>query len=654
MISLSNIHVSFAHKELFSDVSFHINPRDRIALVGKNGTGKSTLMKIITGLQEPTSGAVVRDMRLKSGYLPQQMNHAKDKSVLEETLQVFSHITVLTQQMEQINKELARREDYHSEAYDKLIRELADHSDRYRLIASENHSGKAERVLRGLGFKQEEFDRPTATFSEGWNMRIELAKLLLANPDVLLLDEPTNHLDIESLRWLEEYLISYTGALLVVSHDRTFLDTVTERTIELSLGRIYDYKASYSHFMELRRERIEQQTAAYENQQKTIEKTKEFIERFRYKPTKSNQVQSRIKQLEKMELVEIDPVDHTKIRVRFPDPPRSGTVVYTCKDLAAGYNGKPVFTNTSITVERGQKIAFVGRNGEGKTTMLRLLAAQRGELQVLEGSVQIGHNVEAGYYAQNQDELIDKELTVYETVDRIATGDVRTRLREILGSFLFSGDEVDKTTAVLSGGERSRLAMAVLMLQPYNVLLLDEPTNHMDIQSKEVLKEALIAYKGTMVVVSHDRTFLDGLVNKVYEFSYGKVKEHLGGIEVFLERRKLETLQEQETRQRVEEKGLSATKEISEAAQQYQKKKEQERKLRKLQSAVKKIETRIEKQEEKLLQLDEQLHHPPEGGFTIAFYEGYEKEKKGLDMSMKAWETAHNKLDAFLKKIKNG
>jgi ATP-binding cassette subfamily F protein 3 len=602
-------------------------------------------MKIIAGQLEPTSGTVAGDANLRTGYLPQQMNHAKDKSVLEETLTVFSHIDTLSKRMEQINRELAERDDYQAPSYLKLIGELGELNDRFHLVASDNPTGNAERILLGLGFKRDELERSTATFSEGWNMRIELAKLLLSNPDMLLLDEPTNHLDIESLRWLESYLASYAGALLVVSHDRTFLDTVTERTIELSLGRIYDYKASYSYFMELRRERVEQQTAAYENQQKVIEKTQEFIERFRYKPTKSNQVQSRIKQLEKMELVEIDPVDHAQISIRFPTPPRSGKVVYRCSDVAAGYDGKPVFKHADLTVERGEKIALVGRNGEGKTTLLKLLAPgqQAGQARILEGTLQTGHNVMAGYYAQNQDELLDEDLTVFETVDKIATGEVRTKLRDILAAFLFRGEDVDKKTVVLSGGERSRLAMAVLMLQPYNVLLLDEPTNHMDIQSKEILKEALLNYTGTLVLVSHDRTFLDGLVNKVYEFRDGKVKEHLGGIGVFLERRRAESPDEV----------IRTPEAQSSASTQYQQRKERERTLRKLESAVTRLENSIEAYEEKLSQMDAQLQSPPAEGFEPDFYRTYEKEKKGLDLAMKAWETAHNKRDAFIKEMEH-
>ncbi|MFY9365042.1 MAG: ABC-F family ATP-binding cassette domain-containing protein [Bacteroidales bacterium] len=648
MIALSQISVSFAQQELFSGVSFNINRKDRIALVGKNGTGKTTLMNIIAGCREPTSGSVVRKENTRCGYLPQHMHHAKNKTVLEETLTVLAEMDQLSERIEQIHTKLSQEEVHHTETYGKLLTELTQLNDRYRMYSSENPVGRAEKILLGLGFKREDLEKPTAVFSEGWNMRIELAKLLLSNPDVLLLDEPTNHLDIESLRWLEEYLSTYAGALLVVSHDRTFLDTVTNRTIELSVGKIYDYKVSYSPFMVLRQERIAQQTAAYENQQKTIEKTKEFIDRFRYKPTKSNQVQSRIKQLEKMELVEIDPVDHTHIHIRFPDPPRSGRVVYRCKEITAGYEGKPVFEKASLVLERGEKIAFVGRNGEGKTTLLKLLAATNGayaaQPQILDGTLTKGHLVHSGYYAQNQDELLNKDLTVFQTVDEIAVGDITTKLRDLLGAFLFRGDDIDKKTIVLSGGERARLAMAALMLQPYNVLLLDEPTNHMDIPSKEILKKALLQYTGTVIIVSHDRTFLHGLVDKVYEFRDGKVKEHLGGITAFLERRKMETGEETtgDDKKPDEQK-------VSDAALEYKKKKERERTLRQLKSRVTKWENEIEAHERKIAEWDTQWNERMEEGFDETFLSQYEKEKQALEKALTEWETAHNLLDIFIK-----
>jgi ATP-binding cassette subfamily F protein 3 len=579
------------------------------------------------------------------------MEHARDKSVLEETLTVFSHMDALRIRLDRINGELAVRDDYDSAAYKKLLVHLNEVTDGLHILASDNPRGNAEKTLGGLGFKASDLERPARTFSEGWNMRIELAKLLLSKPGVLLLDEPTNHLDIESLRWLEQYLESYTGALLVISHDRTFLDNVTERTIEISLGKIYDYKAPYSHYLELRRERVEQQTAAYENQQKTIEKTEEFIARFRYKPTKSNQVQSRIKQLEKMERIEIDPLDKSQIRIAFPPVQRSGKVVFTCRDVALGYDKGPIFTGAGMVIERGEKVAFVGRNGEGKTTMMKLLTGQK---TVIEGTFEAGYNVKTGYYAQNQDELLDNGLTVYQTLDQIAVGDMRTRLREILAAFLFRGEDVEKKVGVLSGGERSRLAMAKLMLQPYNVLALDEPTNHMDIRSREVMKEALQQYPGTLVLVSHDRTFLDGLADKIYEFRDGRVKEHLGGIRDFMERRKLESLRELEKCiETKDNKSAAGPEKETDAPALYRQKKERDKTLKKLQQAVLRWENRIEQHEKGLAIMDEKLLAPPAEGFSTAFYQLYEKEKKELDHAMRAWEEAHNQLDTFINNTKD-
>lgn len=651
MISVSGINVSFAHMELFSDVSFTISRRDRIALVGKNGAGKSTLLKILAGLQEPMSGNVVRSADTRIGYLPQHMGHAKDKSVLEEALTVFSHLDKLRDRMDKITLNLAQRIDYDSDEYKKLMVELNEVNDRLHIFSADNPRGNAEKALTGLGFRSGELDKPTSTFSEGWNMRIELAKLLISRPDILLLDEPTNHLDIESLRWLEQYLETYPGALLVISHDRTFLDTVTDRTIEISLGKIYDYKAPYSQYLELRRERMEQQTAAYENQQRVIEKTEEFIARFRYKPTKSNQVQSRIKQLEKMEKIEIDPLDNTQIRICFPEVRRSGKIVFKCRHVAVGYDKGPIFTGADLVIERGEKVALVGRNGEGKTTMMKLLT---GQLSAMEGIFETGYNVLLGYYAQNQDELLNNDLTVYQTLDEIAVGDIRTKLRDILASFLFRGEDVDKKAGVLSGGERSRLAMAKLMLQPYNVLALDEPTNHMDIRSREVMKEALKQYGGTLVVVSHDRTFLDGLVDKIYEFRDGRVKEYLGGIRDFMERRKLETLQELEKIQLPpKEKRTGNNAKGADASVLYRQKKERDKMLKKLQLVVTRWENRIEQHEKGLAIMDQKLLSPPPEGFSNAFYQLYEKEKKELDLAMKAWETAHQELDTFIENNRN-
>ena len=536
MISLNNIYVSFGGFDLLKDISFSISPRERIGLTGKNGAGKSTLLKIMMGLQNPASGTVVVPDSVQIGYLPQQMAHAKERTVLDEALCAFDTLYKVKERMDAITEELTLRRDYKSDAYHKLIENLNELHDCYEILGGANPQGEAERTLIGLGFKQSDLQRPTVEFSEGWNMRIELAKLLLRKPDLLLLDEPTNHLDIEAIQWFEDYLHNSRSAIVVISHDRSFLDNITQRTIELMLGKAYDYKASYSHYLTLRQERIAQQTATWENQQKMIEKTEEFIERFRYKATKSNQVQSRIKQLEKLERVEIDEVDRSAIHVRFPSAPRSGQVVFKATDLRAQYGAKVVFDQANITVERGDKVALVGRNGEGKTTLMRIIT---GSLATGAGTAGIGYNVSLGYYAQNQEELLDPNETVFETLDRIAVGDIRTKLRDILAAFLFKGEDTDKKVSVLSGGERARLAMAKLMLHPYNLLALDEPTNHMDIKSKEVLKRALTNYDGAMIVVSHDRDFLDGLVNKVYEFRDGKVKEHLGGIKDFLHRRKL-------------------------------------------------------------------------------------------------------------------
>jgi ATP-binding cassette subfamily F protein 3 len=646
MISVTNIKVAFAHFELMDQVTFSINPRDRIALVGKNGAGKSTLLKIIAGIQKPTGGSVVMPDDCKIGYLPQQMGHAKDKTVLEETLTVFAELDRLQGRADKITLQLAERDDYESDAYHRLIVELNEVNDRIHILSGENPRGNAEKTLLGLGFKVSDLNRPTGTFSEGWNMRVELAKLLLASPDILLLDEPTNHLDIESLQWLENYLDNYSGSVMVISHDRTFLDNVTNRTIEIMLGRIHDYKAGYSHYLELRRERIEQQTAAYENQQKVIEKTEDFIARFRYKPTKSNQVQSRIKQLEKMERIVVDQEDNSILHINFPPVIRSGQIAFSCSGLSVRYDKDPIFTKAEIVVERGEKVAFVGRNGEGKTTMMKLIT---GQLLPCEGKLSLGYNVNLGYYAQNQDELLDKEATVYDTLDKIAVGDVRTKLRDILAAFLFRGEEVDKKTEVLSGGERSRLAMAKLMLQPYNMLALDEPTNHMDIRSKEVMKEALMRYEGTLIIVSHDRTFLDGLVDKIYEFRDGSVKEHLGGIRDFLHRRKLENLRELETRAPEKKEANGESEEKKSPGLSYQEKKERDKILRKLQQTVTRWENRIEQHEQGLALMDKQLAFPPAEGFSTAFYQVYDKEKKALEEAFGNWEQAQTELDRFIK-----
>ena len=550
MISINSLTVAFGGFTLLDNINFHISENDKIGLVGKNGAGKSTLLKLICGQQTPTSGKVEVPGGMTIGYLPQIMQHHRGRTVLEEALTAFSKLFEMEAQLEAINVELAERTDYESEAYSDLIVRMNELNDHLAVLRSDDPNVLAERTLKGLGFKSEELSRPTETFSQGWNMRIELAKILLGSPDILLLDEPTNHLDIESIEWLESYLKEYRGSLVLISHDRKFLDNVTNRTVEIMLGHIHDYKVPYSQYQVLRAERIAQQRAAYENQQRMIEKTEEFIERFRYKPTKSNQVQSRVKALEKLERIEVDIEDKAAMTVKFPPAPRSGDIVFKAVDLVAGYPSpkpgdkpKVVFSDAQIEVMRGEKVALVGRNGEGKTTLMRILMR---ELDPLDGEAKTGYNVNIGYYAQNQEDVLDKQDTVFGTLDRIAVGDIRTKLRDILAAFLFKGGDIDKKVAVLSGGERARLAMAKLMLTPYNLLALDEPTNHMDILSKDILKHALQRYDGTLIIVSHDRDFLEGLVDKVYEFRDGRVKEHLGGIDEFLRSRKIESLSELE------------------------------------------------------------------------------------------------------------
>ncbi len=592
MVSINNLTVSFGGFTLLNDINFHISERDCIGLVGKNGAGKSTLLKIIMGIQKPSSGQILRPSELKIGYLPQQMEHRKDVTVFEEALTAFSSLFELKKEMEEIGDMLTERTDYESKEYQKLIVKFNDLNDRIHYMSDDNPEGATERTLIGLGFRREELERLTGTFSQGWNMRIELAKILLKKPDLLLLDEPTNHLDIESIGWLEDYLGTYSGSLVLISHDRRFLDNVTNRTVELMLGKAYDYKVPYSRYLELREERAEQQRAAFENQQKMIEKSEEFIERFRYKATKSNQVQSRIKQLEKIDRIEIEPEDHSSLTVKFPPAPRSGQVVVKCGELKMQYDKKVIFDKVNLTIEKGDKVAFVGRNGEGKTTMMRLII---NELEPKGGTVVLGHNVSLGYYAQNQEDLLDKNDTVFETLDRIAVGEIRTKLRDILGAFLFKGEDVDKKVAVLSGGERSRLAMAKLMLKPHNLLALDEPTNHMDIRSKDVLKQALMKYDGTLLLVSHDRDFLDGLVDKIYEFKDGKVREYLGGVMDFLQRKKLEHLKDLETRDKEIRDGFAEAK--SKEVISFQEQKEIEKEQRKKRNAIERCEKAIEETE---------------------------------------------------------
>ncbi len=640
MIAIDNLTVSFGGWTLFDHISFMINPKDRIGLVGKNGAGKTTLLRIITGEQQPTSGAVTVTGDCTIGYLPQQMKVADTTTLLDETAKAFDQVLSLEAEIEHITAQLAERTDYHSDEYERLMHRLNDCNDRYHILGGETRDADIEKTLLGLGFKREDFDRPTSQFSGGWRMRIELAKILLRRPSIFLLDEPTNHLDIESIQWLEEYLRNYQGAVVLISHDRAFLDNVTTRTIEISLGRAYDYKVPYSKYVELRRERREQQMAAYENQQRMIEKTEEFIERFRYKPTKSNQVQSRIKQLERLERIEIDEEDLSRLNIKFPPAPRSGQIVAEVKDVGKAFGEKWIFSGANFTIERGQKIALVGRNGEGKTTFARMLV---GELQPTEGTIRLGANINIGYYAQNQEDLMDGEITVYDTLDRVAVGDIRTRLRDILGAFLFHGEDVDKKVKVLSGGERARLAMARMMLEPHNLLVMDEPTNHMDMRSKDILKDALCKYDGTAVIVSHDREFLDGMVDKVFEFRDGKVREYLGGIYYFLEKRKLDSLQEVERRDNRTKSDTKATEKVSAGKQSYEQRKEQEKLLRKLRRTVEGIEDELSRIEGEIAAYDARFAAATE--YNEEDYKQYDELKKRYDHLMHEWEKASYELE---------
>lgn len=639
MISIDNVTVSFGGWTLFDQISFLVNPKDRIGLVGKNGAGKTTLLRIITGEQQPTSGAVTRNSDCTIGYLPQQMKVADTTTLIDETAKAFAEVLEIEAEIERITMALAEREDYDSPEYEQLMHRLDECNNRYHILGGDSRDADIEKTLLGLGFRREDFDRPTSQFSGGWRMRIELAKLLLRRPSIFLLDEPTNHLDIESIQWLEEYLRNYNGAVLLISHDRAFLDNVTNRTIEISLGKIYDYKVPYSKYVVLRRERREQQIAAYENQQRMIEKTEEFIERFRYKPTKSNQVQSRIKQLERLERIEVDEEDLSTLNIKFPPAPRSGQIVAEVKEVGKSFGAKHVFSGANFVIERGEKIALVGRNGEGKTTFARMLVS---ELQASEGSIRLGANVNVGYYAQNQEDLMDGEITVFDTLDRVAVGDIRTRLRDILGAFLFRGEDIEKKVKVLSGGERARLAMARMMLEPHNLIVMDEPTNHMDMRSKDILKEALMRFDGTVVVVSHDREFLDGMVDKIYEFRDGGVKEYLGGIYYFLEKRKVESLAEIERKATT----TAATKDStapSSGKLSYEQKKEQEKQIRKLRKAVEAIETELAEIEEQIAEYDARFASATE--YNEADYRAYNELKTRYDHQMHEWEKASYELE---------
>ena len=649
MISINSLTVAYGGFTLLDDISFHISENDKIGLVGKNGAGKSTILKLVCGLQKPTSGKIEMPSDLRIGYLPQIMEHHKGKSVIDEAMTAFSELFSMEDELNSIMDELSSREDYDSPEYQKLIERMNDVNDRLAYTKSESPRVAAEKTLLGLGFKTEELSRPTETFSQGWNMRIELAKILLSKPDVLLLDEPTNHLDIESIEWLEDYLKAYKGSLVLISHDRKFLDNITNRTVEIMLGHIHDYKVPYSQYLELRKERIAQQKAAYENQQRMIEKTEDFIERFRYKPTKSNQVQSRIKQLDKLDRIEVDLEDNSALTVKFPPAPRSGDVVFKAENLSLGYPArdghgeKVVFTGADIEVRRGEKVALVGRNGEGKTTLMR---AVMGELEPLEGTAKTGYNVNIGYYAQNQEDILDKNDTVFGTLDRIATGDIRTKLRDILAAFLFKGEDIDKKVAVLSGGERARLAMAKLILKPYNLLALDEPTNHMDIRSKDILKQALKAYDGTLIIVSHDRDFLDGLVDKLYEFRDGKVTEHLGGVEDFLRKRRLESLNELERKARLPENEKPVEKAPTASRQEYQQKKFISKEERRVRNRIAFLEKGIEETETKMKSIEAVLAAPGPSDDMMELTRQYLELKRDQDAKTSEWENLVESLES--------
>ena len=652
MISIEGLSVAFGGNTLFDNITYVINKKDRIALVGKNGAGKSTMLKIIAGLQAPTSGSVNMPKDLTVGYLPQQMNLSDTRTVMEEAEQAFSHIFELQSRIERMNTELSERTDYESEYYQELIERVSNANKQLALIGASNYQAEIEKTLIGLGFTREDFGRDTSEFSGGWRMRIELAKLLFQRPDVLLLDEPTNHLDIESIQWLESFLSTRANAVVLVSHDRAFIDNVTTRTIEISLGRIYDYQVNYSRYVVLRQERLEQQMRAYENQQKQIQDTEAFIERFRYKATKSVQVQSRIKQLAKLERVEVDEVDTSRLNLKFPPAPRSGDYPIIAEGVGKNYGSHVVFSNATFTIKRGEKVAFVGKNGEGKSTLVKCIM---GEIPYT-GTLKIGHNVKIGYFAQNQASLLDESITVFDTIDRVAVGDIRTKIRDILGAFMFGGEASDKKVKVLSGGEKTRLAMIRLLLEPVNLLILDEPTNHLDMRTKDVLKQAIRDFNGTVILVSHDREFLDGLVSKVYEFGGGQVREHLGGIYDFLESRKLDSLRELEQRATVSktEKDGNISKDSASSAKSedsklsYGEQKEFARRLRKAEKVVADIESEIAGLEKRIAEVEEKLA-TPDGAADTSLYELHGQLKKQLDDVMWKWSEASEVLDKLQK-----
>ena len=644
MVSVQDLSVSFGSFDLLTNISFLINDQDRIGLTGKNGSGKSTLLRIIAGIQGPTSGRIDMSREVSIGYLPQQMKVNDSTTVMNEVITAFSEITGLSGEIERCSAEIAGRDDFDSSDYLKLCDRLTLIEERFRFLGGDNYMAEAEKTLTGLGFERKDFDRLTRELSGGWRMRIELAKLLLQKPSLFLLDEPTNHLDIESIQWLETYLASYRGAVMLVSHDKAFLDNVTARTIEISLGRIYDYKVSWSKFVELRKERRQQQIAAFRNQQKMIEDTEKFIERFRYKATKAVQVQSKIKQMNKLERLEVDEEDLSEMNLRFPPSPRAGTNVIEAEGLSKSFGDLIVLKNIDFRIHRGEKVAFVGRNGEGKTTFSRIII---GELNH-EGSLKTGHNVKTGYFAQNQDELLNEDKTVFETVDDAAKGEIRTRIRDILGAFLFHGDDIDKKVKVLSGGERSRLALVRLLLEPHNLLVLDEPTNHLDMRSKDILKQALVKYDGTLIVVSHDRDFLDGIAGKIYEFRNNAIKEYIGGIYDFLRKKKIDNLKELERKEIIVKENGSDI--VSVNKQKYLEKKEYDRNLRRLRKRLEVSEKEIENLELQIARMDDHLsspdHSPAE---THDFYLRYQDLKEKLNEEMNRWAQYTHDVEVFLK-----
>ena len=645
MISVEGLTVEFGGFTLFDDVSFVVNKKDRIALVGKNGAGKSTMLKIFAGLQSPTSGTVSIPKETTIGYLPQQMQLTDSRTVREEAEQAFGHIQEMEKEIERLNLELAERTDYETESYQKLIDKVTHLSEHFQLMGGSNYHAELERTLIGLGFNRSDFERPTSEFSGGWRMRIELAKLLLRRPDVLLLDEPTNHLDIESIRWLENFIATRANAVILVSHDRAFIDNTTSRTIEIELGSIYDYKVKYSEYVELRKERREQQLRAFENQQKKLADTEAFIERFRYKATKSVQVQSRIKQLEKVERIEVDEVDTAMLSLKFPPAPRSGSYPVIMENVAKRYGDHLIFKDVTLTINRGDKVAFVGKNGEGKSTLVKCIMEQID----YEGKLQLGHNVKIGYFAQNQAQLLDDNLTVFDTIDYVAQGDIRTKIRDILGAFMFGGEASEKKVKVLSGGERSRLAMIRLLLEPVNLLILDEPTNHLDMRSKDVLKDALREFDGTVIVVSHDREFLDGLVDKVYEFGNQRVVEHLGGIYEFLEKKKMDSLRELERSTQAASLVADTDVQPTQNKLSYEARKEQSKAIKKVEKAVAEAENKITELENSIAAIEARLA-TPEGASDTSLYNDYSSLKKELSDTMDTWTELTMELEELNEK----